>query len=263
LLFAVQNNEERLGAKILAALPSSSDHHEYMRAHYAANREELKQKQRERYQRCRELPEFKAKKAELAKAYVAANRDKRAAYRRAHYEENRERIKAQNRAWYQANRERRRQQIKDYASTHVADTKARSDEWYRKNRARKYAKYRAWVSANPEAFRALWQRRYAREKLALGKFTAADIGRLFEQQRGGCFYCGVSIGIEFEVDHYLPLSRGGTNEPSNIVLACRPCNRAKGSKHPDEFARRNTRTAAEQPRRAGAVRSRARPRFSP
>jgi 5-methylcytosine-specific restriction endonuclease McrA len=221
-----------------ASLPPSKRKSEYLRVYYLANREELKQKQRERYRRYRELPEFKAKKIERDRAYVAANRDQHAAYRKSHYAKNRERIKAQNRAWYQANIERRRRQIKDYAIAHRAEAKARSDEWYRNNRARKYAKYRAWVAANPQAFRALWQKRYARQKLAPGAFTAADIERLHEEQKGRCFYCGDCILKGFEVDHNIPLSRGGTNAPSNIVLACRHCNRAKGNKLPDEFVRR-------------------------
>ena len=33
-----------------------------------------------------------------------------------------------------------------------------------------------------------------------------------------------------EFDHVHPESKGGPTVPENIVLACRPCNRAKGSK---------------------------------
>lgn len=31
------------------------------------------------------------------------------------------------------------------------------------------------------------------------------------------------------VDHVIPISRGGTDLPSNLVVACRPCNLRKGS----------------------------------
>jgi len=30
------------------------------------------------------------------------------------------------------------------------------------------------------------------------------------------------------VDHVIPLSRGGSDHPSNMVVACRPCNLKKG-----------------------------------
>lgn len=43
-----------------------------------------------------------------------------------------------------------------------------------------------------------------------------------------CFYCGTrSDPMEF--DHYTPFSASGENDATNIVLACRTCNRAKGT----------------------------------
>lgn len=43
---------------------------------------------------------------------------------------------------------------------------------------------------------------------------------------GCCAYCGDTEG-PFEHDHLIPASKGGTEDPSNIVLACAPCNRSK------------------------------------
>lgn len=34
--------------------------------------------------------------------------------------------------------------------------------------------------------------------------------------------------IDLEFDHVVPEFRGGSNDPENIVLSCRPCNRRKG-----------------------------------
>jgi len=209
----------------------------YHKAYYAANREQLKQKQRERYLRYRELPEFKTKKAERGKVYSAENKTKLSEKRRAHHAKNRDRDNAQNRDWYGANREYRRSQIKKYAAEHSEDTKIRSDKWYRNNRARHYATCRAWVAAHPEAVRAFWQRRSALERNAPGSVSAGDLCRLYDQQKGCCHYCGVYMKNRFEVDHYIPLSRGGTHEPGNIVLACMPCNRSKGNKLPADFIR--------------------------
>lgn len=44
-----------------------------------------------------------------------------------------------------------------------------------------------------------------------------------------CAYCGTLSG-PFHHDHLLPHARGGSNEPSNIVLACQACNTSKGDK---------------------------------
>lgn len=44
-----------------------------------------------------------------------------------------------------------------------------------------------------------------------------------------CVYCG-SIEGPFHFDHLYPVSRGGSNAATNIVLACAPCNLAKGDR---------------------------------
>ncbi|HMN14944.1 MAG TPA: HNH endonuclease domain-containing protein [Bellilinea sp.] len=40
-----------------------------------------------------------------------------------------------------------------------------------------------------------------------------------------------------EVDHVVPRARGGSNGLSNLVLACRECNRNKGTKPYGEFVK--------------------------
>lgn len=50
-----------------------------------------------------------------------------------------------------------------------------------------------------------------------------------------CTYCGISAfdkGVTLEVDHVIPVSRGGTDDPENLTTACRPCNWAKGPHRP-------------------------------
>lgn len=44
-----------------------------------------------------------------------------------------------------------------------------------------------------------------------------------------CEYCGVEVmkGKNRTIDHFYPLSRGGTNDRENRVISCRVCNRLK------------------------------------
>jgi 5-methylcytosine-specific restriction endonuclease McrA len=53
-------------------------------------------------------------------------------------------------------------------------------------------------------------------------------------QRDGfvCEYCGVEgeDNAKWCVDHVVPLSRGGSNEPDNLVACCFPCNASKSDK---------------------------------
>ena len=47
-----------------------------------------------------------------------------------------------------------------------------------------------------------------------------------------CVLCGRSAGdgVELEVDHITPISRGGKTEKSNLRTLCKSCNRGKGAK---------------------------------
>lgn len=49
-----------------------------------------------------------------------------------------------------------------------------------------------------------------------------------------CVYCG-SKQRKLTADHWMPLSKGGTNDINNIVPACRSCNSRKFNHNPGEF----------------------------
>lgn len=57
---------------------------------------------------------------------------------------------------------------------------------------------------------------------------------VFERDNFTCFYCGVRGG-RLECDHKIPVSRGGSDDPENLVAACLSCNRSKHNQTPDEF----------------------------
>lgn len=48
-----------------------------------------------------------------------------------------------------------------------------------------------------------------------------------------CFYCGIPARLaQLEIDHVIPHSMGGADEPWNLAPACRPCNLGKGASLP-------------------------------
>lgn len=60
--------------------------------------------------------------------------------------------------------------------------------------------------------------------------------RLLEEAARVCIYCGHPLTLEeMEVDHIVPLSRGGANEYDNKVCACPACNAAKANQSVEEF----------------------------
>lgn len=50
-----------------------------------------------------------------------------------------------------------------------------------------------------------------------------------KRNRGVCHYCQESfLPQDLTMDHIVPIARGGTTTPGNVVPACRPCNQKKG-----------------------------------
>lgn len=54
---------------------------------------------------------------------------------------------------------------------------------------------------------------------------------IFERDGFRCQYCGSSgQDVVLEVDHVRPISRGGGDEPDNLLTACFDCNRGKSNR---------------------------------
>lgn len=172
---------------------------------------------------------------ECVRAYQKANKRKRAEYNRAHYEANKERIKEYQRVHYEANRER----MLIYRRTHYQANKesiAEDQRVYRKiNRERVKEYMRTYHKTHLEERKALRRRRRARQRSAEGRHTGADIKRQYSAQKGKCYYCGKKVRDKYHVEHVVPLSRGGSDGPDNIVIACPACNLAKHDKLPHEW----------------------------
>ena len=59
---------------------------------------------------------------------------------------------------------------------------------------------------------------------------------IFREYLGKCFYCGIELNNKnFAIDHVYPISRGGTNQLSNLVPSCNYCNSRKSNKTIYEF----------------------------
>jgi 5-methylcytosine-specific restriction endonuclease McrA len=64
------------------------------------------------------------------------------------------------------------------------------------------------------------------------RFTRRNI---FYRDKNRCQYCGkVFRQRELNLDHVVPLSRGGKSTWDNVVCACIPCNTEKGCRTPEE-----------------------------
>jgi 5-methylcytosine-specific restriction endonuclease McrA len=69
--------------------------------------------------------------------------------------------------------------------------------------------------------------RYKSLPIATKKFV-------FGRDGNKCRYCGTTDG-EFHIDHIIPRARGGSDEPSNLCIACGPCNSSKNATPLEEW----------------------------
>ena len=68
--------------------------------------------------------------------------------------------------------------------------------------------------------------------------------RCYVDWGGRCAYCNIGLPrikwdgkVRAGIDHFIPLSKGGSNSRANRVLACYPCNLAKDDADPRETNR--------------------------
>jgi hypothetical protein len=51
-----------------------------------------------------------------------------------------------------------------------------------------------------------------------------------------CYWCDQELTeLSVSLDHYVPLKRGGEHKPSNMVFACKRCNRFRSAMLPEEY----------------------------
>jgi len=61
---------------------------------------------------------------------------------------------------------------------------------------------------------------------------------LLHRDNHTCQYCGISTRQILTIDHLIPKSKGGTDDWTNIVIACNKCNTKKGDHTPEEAGMR-------------------------
>jgi len=120
----------------------------------------------------------------------------------------------------------------------------------KRNRDAANKRNKRWREANPEKAREETRIQSHRRSHAGGIFTKADIIQQLKAQTdkkgiAHCWWCGKPLKptvkwgertrIGYDIDHIVPVSRGGTNDPENLVLTCPSCNYSKGTKLPSEW----------------------------
>lgn len=162
----------------------------------------------------------------------------RNAYRRDEYRDNpsiRQDVIQRVRSWYKENAEYAREQKRQYAKEHSQEAVERVRQWRERHPERyhqslTYESRKEHFYARKEYYKAIMHNYQASRRNAEGQFSEENILALFEKQQGKCAYCGMELDETYHVDHVIPLSRGGSNLPDNLALACQFCNCSKGNR---------------------------------
>lgn len=142
---------------------------------------------------------------------------------------------------------------KQYAGEHREQEKERAAKWRRDNpdkarasarsnylkRKQKVAEYnRSYREQNPDKVK-LWSRnRKAKERGSSGRISLKRVNELFELQDFKCAACKISLAYAgFQIDHIIPLSKGGIHHDSNIQILCPTCNKRKSDRSMEQFLR--------------------------
>jgi 5-methylcytosine-specific restriction endonuclease McrA len=150
---------------------------------------------------------------------------------------NPDRVSEKNRAQYLKNREKRLAHQSAYRAANPEQVREAIRRWMAQNSDYVRAYRKKYVAENREAFRFRNRARSARVRAAEGRFGKSDIERIARQQNNRCAYCRKSIKTKYEIDHIVPITKGGSNWPKNIQLTCESCNSRKSNKQPEQFAR--------------------------
>lgn len=123
-----------------------------------------------------------------------------------------ERVRSYQQEWNRQNPEK----MKDYQRAY----------YYRNQEARK-ANTTQWLKKHPDARRTYNARVRSAHYRPTAPLPPAIIESILAYYGRQCVYCG---GDFQELDHLVPLSRGGEHCVDNIAPACQSCNRSKGAR---------------------------------
>lgn len=191
------------------------------------------------HQRWANDPCLRARQTEQHRIWAAANPDLMRGYVRAHQKRNPEKTKANTNRWNAANKPRIAERNHGYYATDPEKFLTRCKAWNAKNPEWLRAYSVDYRAANPLVIQAAHQRRKAKLRGASGSHTAEDILAIAKSQKYRCAYCRIKItSADWHVDHIIPVSRGGSDDPKNLQLTCASCNLRKKDKDPLVFARK-------------------------
>ena len=163
----------------------------------------------------------------------AANAEKQRAYRA----ENIEAQKARSRLWREQNPDRHALNAKLWRLANLPRALENQRRWRAENHERFRMLCKRWRERNPDKQRAIMFNSNSRRRGIRNQIIKSmQLYKMISDQSGLCVYCKVSVeDSAFDIDHIIPISRGGDNSINNLQILCISCNRSKKDKTHEEY----------------------------
>lgn len=141
------------------------------------------------------------------KEYHIKNRDKKSEYDKKRYALKRDEIIRKQKEYYLKNKDKIINKVNEYYKTDIGKLSKRNVKLRRRSIMKK------------------------------SNLSASDLNVILSSS-SNCYWCNVKFSkdIKKEIDHYVPLSKGGLHDKYNIVVSCSLCNKTKSAKDPSVFA---------------------------
>jgi 5-methylcytosine-specific restriction endonuclease McrA len=162
-----------------------------------------------------------------------ANPEKRKTSYKRYRLNNLEERRAVGRDWYAHNR----QKVAKHKTKHRKHIAARNAQWFQKNKEHRRVIAAQWRAKNKALVAHYARTRRARHNNQFGDVSKNIIAILLRSQKRLCPCCLRLLNNDYELDHVIPLSRGGRHDDHNLQLVHLSCNRKKSSKTMKEFLR--------------------------
>ena len=109
-------------------------------------------------------------------------------------------------------------------------------DYYRINKEKILGNTRRWEKENRKQYLLIKtkanHKRRASKLNTKSKLNSEEINQLIINSNNICFWCD-SYTEKIHLDHITPLSKGGEDKITNLVISCPSCNVRKNNKNPE------------------------------
>jgi len=170
-----------------------------------------------------------------AKQYYENNKEEKRTYAKRYHKKNANKIKAYLKQYYADNNEEAKSKAKQYYRDNAEEKKAYAKQYREDNKAY-FTEYNRIYSKSPNGKAADKKKRHQRRAQKMGahcdNFNPDEV---FERDGYRCQLCGKKTRPDYNrfhplfpnLDHIVPLSKGGNHTKRNTQCLCHQCNSTK------------------------------------